>query len=115
MAQQVTIRVVDDTDGTEAAATVKFGIDGHDYEIDLSDDNASKLRDFLAQFTHAGRRITRKRGTTASATPTQPRSRAKVDPEQTRAIREWARQNGHEVSDRGRISASVQEAFDAAH
>lgn len=111
MAQETIVKYVDDIDGSEADGPVKFGIDDHDYEIDLSEDNASKLRTFLAQFTTAGRRIPRKRGTTATITAAKPRTSR----EQTRAVREWARQNGHTVSDRGRIPVQVVEAFEAAH
>jgi len=119
MAQQVNVKFVDDLDGSDAAATVSFGLDGKVYEIDLSDDNAAKLRDSLAVFVGAARRSggsapagsrrTQKMTASAGRRP-QP-----LDREQTAAIRAWARQNGHQVSDRGRISKTVFSAFQAAH
>jgi hypothetical protein len=119
MAQQVNVKFVDDLDGSDAAGTVSFGLDGRIYEIDLSDDNAARLRDSLASFVAAARKSggsaaggrRAEKMTTASSGPrSQP-----LDREQTAAIRAWARQNGHEVSDRGRISKAVVDAFQAAH
>lgn len=119
MAQQVNVKFVDDLDGSDAAGTVSFGLDGKTYEIDLSNDNAAKLRDSLAVFVGASRksvgsattgiRRTQKMTTSAGRRP-QP-----LDREQTAAIRAWARHNGHHVSDRGRISKTVVDAFHAAH
>lgn len=111
MAQQIITRYVDDLDGSEAAGPVEFGIDGHTYEIDLNEHNAGRLRDFLAQFTGAGRRIPRRR-TTATVTASKP---VRADRDQTKAIREWANANGYTVSTRGRIPATVLDAFHAAH
>ena len=105
MALQVNVKFVDDLDGSDAAGTVSFGLDGRTYEIDLSDDNAAKLRDSLASFVAAARA----QKMTAVTKP------AGLDREQTAAIRAWARQNGHDVSDRGRIAKAVVEAFQAAH
>ena len=119
MAQQVNVKFVDDLDGSDAAGTVSFAIDGRAYEIDLSDDNAARLRDSLASFVAAARKSggsaaggrRAEKMTTASSGPrSQP-----LDREQTAAIRAWARQNGHEVSDRGRIAKTVVDAFEAAH
>lgn len=107
MAQRVQILLEDDIDKSPADETVSFGLDGVSYEIDLSAHNAAKLRDQLAHWVgHArstGGRRARRRGA-ASA------KRANVS-----AVREWARANGHQVSDRGRVPASVQAAYDAAH
>jgi hypothetical protein len=119
MAQQVNVKFVDDLDGSDAAGTVSFALDGRAYEIDLSDDNAAKLRDSLALFVAAARKSggsaamgsRRAPKMTASSGP-QPQP---LDREQTAAIRAWARQNGHQVSDRGRISKTVVDAFQAAH
>jgi len=97
---------------------VSFGLDGKTYEIDLSDDNAAKLRDSLAVFVGAARKsggsmaTARRRGQKMTAT-SAPRPES-VDRDQTAAIRAWARQNGHQVSDRGRISKTVIDAFQAA-
>jgi Lsr2 len=102
MAQQVNVKFVDDLDGSDAAGTVTFGLDGRAYEIDLSDDNASRLRASLASFIAAARQSggsnaaggRRGQKMTASS-PARPQP---LDREQTAAIRAWARQNGHQVS-----------------
>jgi hypothetical protein len=113
VAQRVETRLVDDLDGTEAAETVTFGFEGHQYEIDLSDRNASRLRDSLAAYVGAARRAggARQSRTTATTGRTARSTTSSTDREQTAAIREWARQNGHQVSDRGRIPHSVIEAY----
>jgi len=120
MATQTTVTLVDDLDGSAATETVTFAFEGHHYEIDLSDKNAKKFRDSLAHFVGAARPAeepVRRRG------PGRPRGsrtgrstgRVAVDREQTTAIRDWARKSGFAVSDRGRLSAEVLEAFEAAH
>jgi hypothetical protein len=118
MAQQVNVKFVDDLDGSDAAGTVSFGLDGRAYEIDLSDDNAARLRDSLASFIAAARKsgsaAAGDRRTQKMAASSGPRPQP-LDREQTAAIRAWARQNGHQVSDRGRITKTVMEAFQAAH
>ncbi|RSM64803.1 Lsr2 family protein [Kibdelosporangium aridum] len=113
MAQKVLVQLVDDLDGTASddITTVIFGLDGASYEIDLTANNAAKLRNQLGDFVDRARRTGGrvKRGTSPiAAAPAANR-------EQTRAIREWARQNGYELSDRGRIPSTVIEAFEAAH
>ena len=109
MAKKVTVTLVDDFDGEGAAdETVEFGLDGVSYEIDLSSKNAAKLRNDLKQWVEAGRRVGgRRRGRSAGSG----RGRAAIDREQSAAIREWARRNGHNVSTRGRIPADVIDAF----
>jgi len=115
MAQKVIVEMVDDLDGTasEGISTVSFSLDGADYEIDLNNANAESLRETLAEFIAAARRtggrVRRNAGSTKVA-----RSRPAASREQTRAIREWARENGFELADRGRIPANVIEAFDEA-
>jgi hypothetical protein len=111
MAKKVTVTLVDDFDGAGAAdETVEFGLDGVTYEIDLSSKNATKLRNDLKQWVAAGRRVGgRRRGRSGSG-----RGRGAIDREQSAAIREWARRNGHNVSTRGRIPADVIDAFHAA-
>jgi hypothetical protein len=117
MARKVQVILSDDLDDSISAdETVTFALDGTTYEIDLSENNASEMRDVLARYVSAARKVS-SRGTRASGAG---RSRAtggggRMDREQAGAIREWARKNGHEVSDRGRIPASVVEAFEAAH
>ncbi|HME50093.1 histone-like nucleoid-structuring protein Lsr2 [Mycobacterium sp.] len=113
MAKKVTVTLVDDFDGEAAAdETVEFGLDGVTYEIDLSTKNAKKLREELRVWVEAGRRVGgRRRGRAAGPAG---RGRASIDREQSAAIREWARRNGHNVSSRGRIPGEVIEAFHAA-
>ncbi|HEY3606160.1 MAG TPA: Lsr2 family protein [Pseudonocardiaceae bacterium] len=116
MAQKTIVQLIDDLDGTssETIETITFGLDGVVYEIDLSDDNAEKLRDNLAEFISSARRTggRAKRGaaTSAAAGAANGSGRSR---EQTQAIREWARKNGHEISERGRIPATIIEAFEA--
>jgi hypothetical protein len=116
MAQKVDVRFVDDLDGSEASGTVSFALDGRAYEIDLSDDNAARLRDALATFVAAARRTggRRSRGQ-RSSTSEAPSAPARPSREATAAIRTWARENGHEVSERGRIPKAVVEAYQSAH
>ena len=115
MAQKVVVELVDDLDGTvsDDISTVSFALDGAEYEIDLTEDNAERLRDTLADFVQAARRTGGrvKRGTSSAA---KPAARPAADREQTKAIREWARQNGFEMADRGRIPTNVIDAFEDA-
>ena len=109
MARKVLVRLVDDLDGlpSEDVATVTFSLDGLDYQIDLNESNASKLREGLADFVAAARRTGGriKRGAGASA-----RAAANDGP----AIREWAREQGHQLAERGRIPSHIVDAFHAA-
>lgn len=110
MVQKVNIVLIDDTDGSEAAETVTFGLDGATYEIDLSTENAERLRSDLAGWVGAARRHA---GRKASARPARSgSSRGRSDAAQ---IRQWAEENGHNVSSRGRIPAEVRAAYEAAH
>jgi hypothetical protein len=113
MAQKVFVEMVDDLDGsvTEDVTTIGFALDGRSYEIDLGSRNAEKLRDGLAEFIAAGRRqrAGRSGGRARGSSTPEPAAR-----ERAHAIREWAREAGHEVSVRGRISAAVVEAYEAA-
>lgn len=103
MARKTKVSLIDDLDGSEAAATVTFGLDGAIYEVDLNDVHAEELRALLEPWVTAGRRVGgRARPGTATAG-------------RTKKIRKWALENGIEVSERGRISAAVGEAYDAAH
>jgi uncharacterized membrane protein len=110
VAQIKEVRLVDDLDGEQAAETIEFTIDGKSYEIDLSDTNAGRLRDALAEFVASARRITGRRGRVSAAAATAPR-RPVIDREQNQAIREWARKRDMKVSDRGRIPSEVLEAY----
>ncbi len=111
MAQRVQVILEDDLDGSEASETVEFSLDGVNYEIDLGDGNASALRNDLARWVgHArrsgGRRQTRRRNGGGSSGASR---------EELAKIREWGRSNGYSVSDRGRVSQDVQDAYAAAH
>jgi len=113
MAQQTTVRFIDDLDGSDAAGTFDFAIDGRQYQIDLSDENAAKLRDALAPYVGAARKAgARGRAVRQTAVADKP---ARSNRDQTAAIRDRARANGHQVSDRGRISKSVMDAYQAAN
>jgi hypothetical protein len=115
MAQKVTVSLVDDLDGSEAEETVEFGLDGAFYEIDLSEDNAERLRDALSEYVeHARRSGGRKRppGRISTGPGRAPRT-ASADREQNQAMREWARKQGMNISDRGRIPKEVAEAYNA--
>ncbi|QZY29426.1 histone-like nucleoid-structuring protein Lsr2 [Nocardioides coralli] len=109
MAQKVNIVLVDDLDGSEASETVTFGLDGTTYEIDLNEKNAGKLRDALSGYVGHARKVTSGRGRRSRA------SAAASSGPSARELRDWARSNGYEVSDRGRVPAEVREAFEAAH
>lgn len=112
MAKETITRLVDDIDGGVAHETVKFGLDGHMYEIDLSSKNAKKLRSELAMFVEHGSRLSTRRlvGTARSRDARATRASA-GDRDQNRAIREWAQAKGYDVALRGRIKQEIVEAF----
>lgn len=105
MAQRVQVVLEDDLDGGVAAETVTFALDGVSYEVDLSEEHAAELRDALAVWVGAARRVGGRKSTKRAAAPSG----------ETTAIREWALQQGMQVSARGRISAEIREAYRAAH
>jgi hypothetical protein len=114
VARKIQVLLVDDLDGGAASETVSFGLDGSGYEIDLSADNAAKLRHVLAPFLGQARRATSRGSARTGPATKATRSSARVDREQTQAIREWARKNGHKVSERGRIPGAIIDAYNAA-
>lgn len=109
MAQRVQIVLEDDFDGGTADETVSFALDGAEYEIDLSTENAAGLRDAVAPWLAHARKTggRRKRAGAGGSKPAETSS--------TSDIRAWAQANGHEVSSRGRVSAEVREAYEQAH
>ncbi|MEU3269873.1 Lsr2 family protein [Saccharomonospora sp. NPDC006951] len=112
MAQQVLVSLVDDLDGSEADETIEFGLDGVSYEIDLSADNAEELRDALAQYVEHARRSGGRKRASGKRTNGQVVTRSSAaDREQNQAIRAWARKNGFEISERGRIPSEVTDAY----
>lgn len=111
MAQRVQVLLIDDLDGSEGAETVSFSLDGVSYEIDLSEKNAAKLRDDFATWVGNARKVGR--GGSSSGRSAGRRSRGGSS--DTGAIRAWAKENGFAVSERGRISREVMDAYNAAH
>ena len=109
MASRTITTLTDDIDGGDADETVTFAFKGTQYEIDLSKKNLDKMVKALQPYTSAAR--TERRPTLRHRPHHQQRRRR----DQLAKIREWARANGHQVSDRGRISAAVQEAYHAAN
>ncbi|GLX95255.1 Lsr2 family protein [Herbidospora sp. NEAU-GS84] len=113
MAKHTQVILIDDLDGGEANETVTFALDGTSYEIDLSDSNAKKLREAVLPFVNGARR--------AESTPSRGRRRGgggsqrAMTREKSAEIRAWAKANNHPVSERGRIAASIVEAYEAAH
>jgi hypothetical protein len=110
VAQKVQVLLVDDLDGGEADETVTFALDGKTYEIDLTTTNADKLRGLLEPYTKGGRRT----GGRAAAG----RGKGRAVPggnKDTAEIRKWARENGHNVNDRGRVPAEIREAYEKAN
>jgi hypothetical protein len=111
MAQQVLVEMIDDVDGETATQTVPFSLDGVLYEIDLSDENATNLRDELARFIAAAQRT----GGRKVRPITGQSALSGRDPERSRRIRDWAQHSGYELSTRGRLSVEILQAFEAAH
>lgn len=110
MAQKIIHQLVDDIDGSvldvDAGETVRFSVDGTAYEIDLSDENAAKLREVFAPYLKAGRRLG------SGRKPASVRRRSNGEGEQEK-IREWAKAEGLKVADRGRISREIEQAYAA--
>ncbi|MCU1438560.1 MAG: Lsr2 family protein [Naasia sp.] len=115
MAQKVIVETVDDLDGTVltdgSGGTVSFSFQGRSYEIDLSEDNQERLAEALEPYIAKARPTGQRR---PQAAPRNAPSGA-ANSGRLQDIREWARANGHEVSDRGRISKVIQEAYERAN
>jgi Lsr2/Domain of unknown function (DUF3846) len=110
MAQKIEVILVDDIDGSEATETVRLGLDGTSYEIDLNAANAAALRNALARFTGAGRKAGRTSRTAAA------NGRKAPDADLDKAeVRNWARANGVKVNERGRVPDAVVARYRAAH
>ncbi len=109
MAQKVRTFLIDDLDGSEAEGTVRFGLDGEQYEIDLSTERAKELRTALTRYIDAGRKVTgttRRAGQNGRKTPASSISNTEA--------RIWAKAQGLEVKERGRVSADVLAQYQAA-
>ncbi len=113
MARQVITTLIDDLDGKKADRTVEFALDGTTYTIDLSEANAGKLRKALDPFIVAGARVGRGGVRPARTVATARRTASSRD--ENKAIRDWAVENGYEISERGRIPQSVSDAYRAGH
>ena len=108
MAQKIQTLFIDDIDGSEAEGTVRFALDGADYEIDLNAQHAAALRTALARYIDAARR-----GTGAARRPARGGRRASASGVNTTEVREWAKAQGIEVKDRGRVPAELVVKFKA--
>jgi hypothetical protein len=113
MARRTIPVLIDDIDGGEADETVRFAVDGVQYEIDLSKKNAAKMRNTLARYIEAGSKVGRVGGGAARAAAARGRGPAKADRDQNRAIRDWAQGKGIAVSDRGRIKQEIVDRYHA--
>ncbi|MFC9231054.1 Lsr2 family protein [Streptomyces decoyicus] len=104
MAQKVITLLTDDLDGSEASQTVLFALDGKSYEIDLNDTHAERIREALAPFVGSARKVSGGRATVRRMGSSKPN-------EDTAAVRAWAKANGYDVNDRGRVPANIREAY----
>ncbi len=109
MAQKVQTLFIDDLDGSEADGTVRFGLDGTEYEIDLNAEHAQELRDALARYVSAARRVR-----SGAQQPARSGRRAPGSGLNTTQVREWAKAQGIDVKDRGRVPAELVVKFKAA-
>jgi hypothetical protein len=112
MAKRVIHELIDDIDGKPADESITFGLDGVQYEIDLSKKNAQRLREAIAPFVAAGTKVGRG-GINVSARGRGRGGPARTDRDQNRAIREWAQARGIDVSDRGRIKQEIVDRYHA--
>lgn len=104
MAQKIRIYLIDDIDGTDATETINFALEGVNYEIDLNDKHTSELREAFDKWVKHARRISGRRTRRTGA--------ARAGSSDAGKIREWARANGYEISERGRIPAGIREAYE---
>jgi uncharacterized membrane protein len=109
VAQKIQTLFIDDLDGSAAEGTVRFGLDGTEYEIDLNEQHARQLREALAQYVSAARRASG-----AARRPARTGRRAAASGLNTGEVREWAKAQGIEVKDRGRVPAELVVKFKAA-
>jgi Lsr2 len=106
VAQRTQVLFVDDIDGSEATGTVRFGIGGTEYEIDLSQAHKDELTTAVAPYVAAARKVAAARRPARTSRP------ARHDQSE---VRTWAREQGLKVSDRGRIPADVLAKYESAH
>jgi hypothetical protein len=114
MAQKVML--IDDLDGSEGAETITYTVDGQEYEIDLSEENAEKFRTALAPFIEKSRTVERPAIMTLAPVRTGRRQRSGGSGrDDISQIRAWAEAQGLDVSARGRIKKEIIDAYDQAH
>ncbi|WP_104181586.1 Lsr2 family protein [Arthrobacter sp. B0490] len=106
MSQRVQVHLVDDLNGEEAQETVRFSLDGTNYEIDLTEQNAESLRSALSGYVDKGRKAGSGKQPSAS-----PKASSRAKREDTQQIRRWAQDNGYNPSSRGRITQSIIDAY----
>ncbi len=111
MARKVQVHLLDDIDGGKADETLKFALDGTNYEIDLSAKHAEKLRRSLDKFVQAARRVGR--GPVTATGRGRTGSSARSDRVQNQAIRDWAKRRGIGLNERGRIPRGIIEQYEA--
>ncbi|MEG9250344.1 Lsr2 family protein [Arthrobacter sp. Soc17.1.1.1] len=111
MAQRVHIELVDDLNGEIAQETVRFGLDGVEYELDLTTENAATFRSAVSEYADKGRKVTGGRPGRRSQRGNLPGNSRR---EEVQRIRQWAEENGHNPSSRGRVSQSIVDAYNAA-
>jgi len=114
MAQRTIVQLTDDLDGSEAAESISFALDGSSYTIDLSESNAAELREALAPYVAAARRESgrsRRGNVTPISNGRRTRSTGDIDP---KTVRAWAAENGIAINSRGRIPADVVAKYQQA-
>jgi hypothetical protein len=102
---KVITRFIDDIDGSPAERTFTFAVDGTNYELDLSADNIAEFKSAIGGFIESARKVKHSRS----------RDGRRVRSTKAKDVRQWARQQGHNIGSRGRVPASIQRAFDQAH
>ena len=119
MARRIVHQLVDDLDGTVLEVgegeTMHFSLDGVAYEIDLTEDNAAAFRAALAPYRDAARSTSGARATASRGGSAGARQQRRGGQRDFAPIRKWAKDNGYQISDRGRVPASVIDAYEAAH
>ena len=114
VAQKKHVMLIDDVDGSPAAETVRFALDGAEYEVDLNEAHAEALRESFAEWIGSARKVSGRRTTVGRRSRSSPTTASPSTPDNA-TVRQWARQNGYTVSDRGRIPTNVREAYELAN
>jgi hypothetical protein len=119
MARQTIELLIDDLDGSRLQEgegdTVTFAYQGAEYTIDLSQQHVDEFQDAMARYIAAAQKVSGRRANSSSTSARSASTTAKPDKNQLGAVRAWARENGHKVSDRGRVSQEILDAYSAAN